>query len=1120
MRSIKKILVIIAAFLGIYSLMGFIVLPMALESILPDKLTQALNRPVRLAAIRFNPFALTLRIEGVDIREKNGSDPFVSFDALFVNVQAVSIFKMGLIINTLHLEKPIVHLARMDATKFNFSDLTGEGKPEASEKDKADPEAPSKPFRFAVRNIAVHQGSLFFRDAPMKKDHVISPIQFTLPLISNFEEDAATDADATLTAVLNDAKMSVDVKTQPFHDPLEAKINLSLTGIRLPYYFGYVPKDMTGVDVTAGLLDIRSQIHFLKKKKGTEVTVEGDIGFIDLAISDKAGAPVLTLPELRIAVAPSRPLENRIQLASVTLRKPSLFVNRSKEGVISLATLGPQSAQPTETGKPESAKPEAKESPEAGDAGPAAHEAKAKPSAPADPGKGFRLVVEKFSLDSGKVLFTDHAAGSANPNPVANPEAAPEISPEAPTEVSPEISSQIAIDDLNVVVSDFSIEPDKIARFDVKTRVDKEGNLSAAGRFGLFPLFVESDFTISDINLLLAQPYLPDSVKLKITDGRFSASGSAAVKTSDEGRVGATVTGKAAVNDFSLEPLTLAHSDVKNHGEQKSDISVTGTVSVFPLFVESEFAVSDIDLAWAQPYIPDNIKLNITDGLFSAAGNASVKTSDEGKVGVTVTGKAAVDDFASVDSQDQKAFVSWKSFSVDGLNVATDPLIIGMDKILLKEPKHRFVLYEPGVSSVSKVFSAPQAAAQTESAEVKPEDSGEKAPVIPITVGEVVLQNGDFQFTDKTVDPDYSTRLNLSEMRVTGLTSQQFKSATLVAEGRIDNDAPIKIEGTINPFKKDLFIELDVRLSNMELSPLSPYSGKFLGQTIGKGKLTTSVIFKIDQNTLSIKNQVLLDQFTLGRKVDSPGAIDLPLGMAIALLKDRSGRIDINLPVSGRTDDPQFGILKTVLDGFKKLIVKAATSPFDLVSGIVGGGEKLRYIEFDPGAETLNETGSEKIDAVAKLMFERPGLKMNLTGYVDVEKDREAMAAASVDRELKALKVEDQPKSGKHRPKPEDMDLTPAEYAHYVKELYTERVQADQDASLPIPEMAARLQAQMPASDQDLRKLAVERARQVKAAILQDSRLEAHRLFLNEAKTLAPKKIKTFSAGRVELGLK
>ncbi|RJP84491.1 MAG: DUF748 domain-containing protein [Desulfobacteraceae bacterium] len=1117
MRRIKKIAVVIAVLMGIYSLTGFVILPKVLEFVLPSKLTQAFNRPVRVTAVHFNPYTWILSVEGADIREPNGADPFVSFDTLFVNIQADSILKMGLIIDELRLDKPVVHLARLDKTTFNFSDLTAAGEPE-----KTEPEAPAKPFRFAVRNIALNQGALFFRDAPMKKDHVISDINFALPLISNFEKDAETDAKATFAKVVNDAKMSVDIKTRPFHEPLEATIDLELTGISLPYYFDYVPKGMTTVDIKAGLMDIRSQIHFLQKEKGPQITVQGDVRLSELEILDNAGAPVLTVSEFAIAVAPSRPLENEIKLASVNLKKPALFVNRSKDGVISLATLGPQpadaEAKPTaEAAEPEMVEPEpAQPEAEAADTKPAeasteapVQATEAKSSEPAAPSKGFSLAVVKFLLDSGRVVFVDHATLKSQPDAAAQ---------------SPEMPSEFSIDNLQVLISDFSIDPDKAAKFDVKTRVNQEGNISASGRFGISPLFVESDFTIADVNLSWAQPYMPDTLKFKIEDGRFSAAGSAVAKTSAEGKMETTVTAKAAVNDLSLEPDTAAKMGRKIPEKRKGNITVDGRVSVFPLTAASDFTVADIDLTWAQPYIPDNIKLSITDGLFSAAGNAVVQTSGEGRVGVAVTGEAAVNDFASVDAQDKNAFMAWKSFSIAGLNLSTDPLSIGMDKVILKQPKHGFVLYGPSVSSVSKIFAAPppESPVQTEAAEVEPEVSEKKSPPIPITVGEVILQNGDFQFTDKSIDPDFSTRLNLSELRITGLTSQKFKSADVTAEGKIDNHAPIKVQGTINPFKEDLFIDLDCQLDGMELSSLSPYTGKFIGQTIGKGKLTTSVTFKIDREALIIQNQVLLDQFAFGRKVDSPQAIDLPLGLAVSLLKDREGRIDINLPVSGRTDVPEFRILNTVLNALKNFIVKAATSPFDFVSGLVGGGGDLQYIEFNPGDATLNEAGAKKLEAVATLMFDRPGLKLDLTGYADREKDREALAAEMVEQELKAGKMRDQGSSGDFQTRPGEVVLTAEEYTHYLKDLYESKGLSDtnQDGARTEEEMAAQIRAQMSVSDQDLRKLAVERTRQVKAAILQDGRIAADRLFLNVAEALKPQNIKDISASRVELGLK
>lgn len=1078
MRHVKRIIVLFSGLLGVYALLGFLVLPLVLEAVLPDKLGEVLNRPVRVKKIRLNPLQLTLEVAGVDIREKNGKDPFVSFEGLFVDVNGTSLLKKGLVIDGARLEKPAVHLARMDGGAFNFSDLTA-GSDEAAEKDK---DAATTPFRFAVKNIQINKGSLVYRDLPLKKDHVLSDLRFSLPLISNFAEHAEIPSQARLSAVIDGAKLSADAKTRPFATPFEVDVDLDLAEARVPHYFGYVPKDAVNIDIPAGLLDIRASVQF-KNAKAPELMVQGDVGLTDLTVTDRKAGPVLALSKLSVAVAPSRPLANSLHLEAVTLQKPVVTMSRNREGVLNLAALGSQ---------PSNAKAEKAEPATNGEDAPPAPDKNGTQPAPQQKPKGFDLKIKTLALDGGRVAFTDEA-----------PSAQADTTAENRAPASP---AAFQMDELTIRIKDFSLAPERITRFDLKTRVNREGEIAASGGFGLSPVSVEGDFSIKGLHLAWAKPYIPASVQPEIGDGILSADGKAFLKPAGDAGLGVTVTGNAAINDLFM---------AGDKPETTADLTFSGTVENAPLAVEGDFAASNLPLAWGRPYIPDTVKLDIKTGLLSADGSLSLKTAETGKLGATVSGKAMVRDFVSLDSSDQKAFASFDTFAVEGVNISTDPLSIDMDRILLKKPKHRFVLLEPGVSNVSKVFATPETPAGP-----RPADSGKKETPVPFSIGEVVIQDGDFRFTDRTIDPDYSTRLDLNELRVTGLTSRQFKSAWLSAEGVIDSQAPVKITGEVNPFKEDLFVDVDLNLSNMELSPLSPYTGKFIGQTIGKGKLTTSVLFKIEKNTLSIQNKVLVDQLTLGRKVASPMAVDLPLGMAIALLKDRSGKIDIHLPVSGRTDDPKFSIFKIVWNAFKKLIVKAAASPFDLVSGIVGGGESLRYIEFAPGSADIDAAGETKLASVAKVMFERPGLNMDLTGYVDAAKDRAGLAEARLDRELKTAKIKDQGTPKAPGQGQAEMDLSPEEYANYVKALYAEKAGRGRDKALPIPDMAAWLKAQWPVSDQDLRKLAILRARMVKAALSKDRRIASDRLFLNEAGTLAPKKIKGFGAARVELAIR
>jgi len=804
MRRKKIIAIIAGTILIIYSLIGFIAVPLILESILPDKLSEALNRPVSINNIRLNPFALTAAVEGLNIKDKNPAAPFVSFDELFVNIQTMSLLKLGLVVKEVRLAKPHIHLARTSETEFNFSDLIPEKKPEPKPKPKTeDPETDKKPFRFAISNIAIIDGNISLEDEPVQKQHVFSAINLTLPHISNFDPHVDKYANPLLTGDFNQAGISINVNTKPFHDTLETIVTLSFSGIAIPHYFAYVPENMVGFEIHKGQLNVDARISYLQNNDQSEVTLQGAIGLTDLEISEKNGNELFTLPGLQIDVAPSRPLEQQLTLASVKIQSPELSISRNPDGIINLTTLGPkppETAEASEDMQEESI--EEKSGPE---------ENVLEENTPEKP---FQLEISDFLLDSGKIIFTDYAVKKPADSPV-----------------------ELTVDDLLIKLSEFSNAPDKTAEYDIHALINKE-----------------------------------------------------------------------------------------------ADISTTGQLGVTPLLVETDFSLADLKLAWGQPYLPETIRLVIADGKFSTSGHAAVNTTAEGEIKTTVTGKAAINEFESVDPDRKEPFVSWNTFSFDGIDVSTHPLAITTDKILLKDFKNQLIVFNDGATNLDKIFikSEPEADADQKPSEPETPENQEKTSVVPVKIGEVLLDNFDFKFIDKNIKPHFSTRLNLSALRVTGLTSEDFKAAALKAEGKIDEYAPIKIEGSLNPLKKDLFLDITYSLTNMELSPLSPYTGKYIGRTIEKGKFTTDVKYKIDKKEISAQNRVLLDQFTLGQKVDSEDALNLPVGLALSLLKDRNGQINVTLPISGRTDDPDFGFGKPLLNAIKNLVVKAATSPFDL----------------------------------------------------------------------------------------------------------------------------------------------------------------------------------------------
>ena len=288
-----------------------------------------------------------------------------------------------------------------------------------------------------------------------------------------------------------------------------------------------------------------------------------------------------------------------------------------------------------------------------------------------------------------------------------------------------------------------------------------------------------------------------------------------------------------------------------------------------------------------------------------------------------------------------------------------------------------------------------------------PADNASQSPEVPVRIDTVTLQGGKVNFSDHYIKPNYSASLVEVGGRVSGLSSEEGRLADIDLRGKLENSAPLEIVGKINPLANDLFLDLKVDFRDMDLSPLSPYSGRYAGYGIQKGKLTLSLKYHIEKRKLDSENKVFLDQFTFGDAVESPDATKLPVRLAVALLKDRNGEIHLDLPVTGSIDDPKFSIWGVVWKIIGNLLVKAATSPFALLGAIFGGGEQLSYLEFAPGIADIPAAEEGKLGNLAKALHDRPALKLEIEGHVDIEKDREEMRQLIFRRKVAARKLAD-----------------------------------------------------------------------------------------------------------------
>jgi hypothetical protein len=312
----------------------------------------------------------------------------------------------------------------------------------------------------------------------------------------------------------------------------------------------------------------------------------------------------------------------------------------------------------------------------------------------------------------------------------------------------------------------------------------------------------------------------------------------------------------------------------------------------------------------------------------------------------------------------------------------------------------------------------------------------------------------------------------------------------------------------------------------MELSPTTPYAGKYVGYTVEKGKLSFDLKYLIVKKKLESQNYIFLDQLTLGEKVESPHATKLPVKLAIALLKDRNGEVKLDIPVTGSLDDPKFSVWGIILKILINLIARAATSPFSLLGAVFGGGEELSFVEFDYGSTTVAEPNAKKLETIVKALHDRPSLKMDIEGHVDMEKDREGLKQYLFSRKVKAQKLNEMVKKGQTSVSVDEVKIEPNEYEKYLKMAYREekfpkpKNILGMAKDLPAPEIEKLMLTHIEVKEGDLRTLATQGAVKVKDAILKSGQVEPERVFILEPKSLAPEKKEKVKESRVDFKLK
>ena len=530
---------------------------------------------------------------------------------------------------------------------------------------------------------------------------------------------------------------------------------------------------------------------------------------------------------------------------------------------------------------------------------------------------------------------------------------------------------------------------------------------------------------------------------------------------------------------------------------KQGKLQAAGQVQLSPTSARLKVATQDIDLRLAQAYLSPFIRLELRSGLLGSDLDVQLKSTEP--LALSVTGSARIDQLHTLDTLRERDFVRWKQVRVDGLDYRHGQSL-AIERVELDQPYARFVINENLTTNASELI-VPQPPAQNESKS----DTGKP---LAIRIGGVTINDGSANFADFSLTPSFATAVQQMNGRIGVLDNQQPQAASVDIQGKVDRYAPMSIKGKLTPFDPLNSLDIATRFKNVELTTITPYSGKFAGYRIRKGRLNLDLHYRIEKGQLNAENKVLVENLQLGERVDSPDAVDLPIRLAVALLKDTQGRIALELPVQGDLNNPEFSVMPIVWQTLRNLVLRTAQAPFKFIAGLVGGSNvDLSTVPFVAGSAALEGDARQALDTLAKALEERPNLRLEVEGQAAQSADGPLLAEQRLQREFRETWYKVLQRRGDRVPaSPDELTVAEDEQAALLEGIYRTRLKQQPPAEWAELDKEQRLQNMRQAvldswaqSKLLLRQLAQQRAATIKDYLVEQGGLYDERVYLIDA---------------------
>ncbi|KJS31417.1 MAG: hypothetical protein VR64_11455 [Desulfatitalea sp. BRH_c12] len=1109
----SKAFIIAAAVILLYTLAGFLLVPLLVKHYIPKYLREKLHKEASVAKVRVNPYFFTFGADTFRLTEPDGQ-PIAGFESVFIDFELKSLFMWAWTFREVTLVNPTVAVVIQKDGGLNLADLAP---PSESKKEPPPPERKDdSPPRLIVETVTVTQGQVDFTDrrhtTPAKI--TLAPLDVHISHLSTLPDQEGSHLVTATSAEGETIHLSGPIRL----NPVMVKGRLVLENVKTPTLTQFA-RDSLNIAQPGGSIQATADYSVRLGNEPLQVLISDvRIALRGLVLKlPEARAPFLQLSESLLDGGGFDLAGKRVDLGNVAIKGGRARLDVDAAGIFNVQHI-------TKAPEPTPAKPRPSPAQESASndrpwkidlkalalSGLAVDYEDASRKAGLEAGIGelkadLAATIETGQRPTGQVKavqigITDIQAGFPGSEPLIRIETA-----------SAE-GGAYGFADNRLTAAKIAIEN---TRMDILREAD--GALNLARLFGGQEEKKEAPGGPSASDSAEAGPpfqFMVNSVKVS----RLQAA------VADH--TVATETTVLNLNDVSL---ALSDLDGKTPMPFELDVQIgeggqieaAGTLDLSVPSLMATIQVKALAMAPLQPYLAQAAAVVLKSGTLSTQGTLRHGIAGTGAQTV-YEGGFSVDDLRLTETDANETLIAWNSVRSEQLKLLLRPNSVDIGDIRVVQLDAKAIIEKDASFNLANVI-------KTDTADSKVSPEAAQKPAAPEADGpfayrvrRVLVRDSLVNFADLSLPIPFGTKIHEVRGNLAGISSTQNARTQIRLNGRVEDYGTARIEGEVMTSDPKRFADIDLVFRNVEMSTLTPYSGKFAGRKIDSGKLSVDLAYKIARGRLQGNNQIVVEQLDLGERVESPDAIDLPLDLVIALLQDSKGVINLGLPVQGDLNSPQFSLGALVGKAFANLAKKIISSPFRALAGLIPGSdeETIDRIVFEPGRTGVPPPEKEKLAKLADALRKRPRLTLVVQGRYHPEKDRTTLARRSVRRALAERVGQSQTPGEAFGP----VDFSSPETGEAMEDMFTERFGRDalkalkaelknrppkeeqsEDAGSTAKKLFARLVEAEPVSEAQFVQLADARAAAVIAELSGPQGVSPERLATRDSTALAPK---------------